>query len=465
MKILGKLTEPLGRGGIGWLIAAMTSLLVLPHAAHAVWNNAGFETGTAGSAPPSWTVNTYLNSVGFTPQDPQTFGGLNLSNGGTAKTVIMSSSSGPGSQPDATLGSSASLRWPHFGNQCALVNQLGNLQNANALSQAATIGSADEDPVDGQIHIRFAIAPVMQNPDHTETQQPYAFVQVVDITQGSRTLYTQFFLPNSNDVAWQRVNAGTANEIDFTDWKLIDVPGGSAGVHLGDQVRIIVLASGCQPNAHFGETYVDGVGAVPGGIFAEGAAAVQYPDADGVHEDITYTITYRNGGPSNNTNVVCTFTTPPSTTYLSASGPGLTFTNPGVGNTGAVSASMTGLSPGASGTFKVTVQAPAGTASPVVAFNYGIYSDQAAMLLGPDITPLIALPFTITSTAAGGGNFILGFQNTAGLTFEVLSSTTLSMPVSSWTSIGNASEVSTGHYQFTNSMSGSQDFFSVRLSP
>ena len=178
-------------------------MLLLPSAAHAAWNNSGFEIGSAGAAPPNWTVTTFLNKTGFTPQDPQTFAGLNLTtNGGTAKTVILSSSSGPGSQPDATLTSSASLRWPRYGNQCVLVNQLGNLQNVNALSQTATMTAADVHPVDGQLHIRFTIAPVMQNPGHPESQEPYFFVQVVDVTQGNVALR-----PDGQPGLWPRLSS------------------------------------------------------------------------------------------------------------------------------------------------------------------------------------------------------------------------------------------------------------------
>src|SRR5581483_10355597 len=95
---------------------------------------------------------------------------------------------------------------------------------------------------DNQIHIRLVVAPVMQDPNHTTTQQPYVFIQVIDLTQAGKVLFTQFLLPNSDNAAWQRINPGTSNEIDFTDWKLIDVNGATAGMSMGDQVQITVLA-------------------------------------------------------------------------------------------------------------------------------------------------------------------------------------------------------------------------------
>ena len=54
----------------------------------AVVANGGFETGAAGVAPPSWTVQTFLNN-GITVQSPQTRAGLNLQPGGNALTLSL----------------------------------------------------------------------------------------------------------------------------------------------------------------------------------------------------------------------------------------------------------------------------------------------------------------------------------------------------------------------------------------
>src|SRR5262245_22115201 len=103
--------------GAAFLLAA--AALVLPPEARAAFTNGGFETGSPGSAPPSWAVQTYLNPnpSGVTIQNPQTRPGLNLGPGGTAKTITLNSPTGPGTQPDPTLGATTSLRWPRYGNQ------------------------------------------------------------------------------------------------------------------------------------------------------------------------------------------------------------------------------------------------------------------------------------------------------------------------------------------------------------
>ena len=93
----------------------------LGEAQSAVFTNGGFELGAANAAPQSWTVQTFLNT-GITISTPLTRAGLNLAAGGVATTFTLASAGGPGSQQDMALGAAASLRWPRYGNQCAIVN-------------------------------------------------------------------------------------------------------------------------------------------------------------------------------------------------------------------------------------------------------------------------------------------------------------------------------------------------------
>lgn len=138
--------------------------------------------------------------------------------GGNPLTIIEAASGGPFSQPDPDLGSGASLRWPRYGTQAAIVNlhssaAFGNSQNANSLSQTTTIASDDVDPADGMVHIRFTIAPVLQNPSLAYSQMPYYFLQLTDVTQGT-VLYEDFGVPGQGSQVWQSVNTGLPTEID-----------------------------------------------------------------------------------------------------------------------------------------------------------------------------------------------------------------------------------------------------------
>ena len=174
-------------------------LLLLPAHLNAQIVNGGFETGTAGDAPPSWVVTTYLNN-GFTVATTETLSDLNLATGGKGLTYVENASGGPFTQADPDM-TAAPLRWPRYGDNAAIVNVHSstayttdgstNGQNVNALSQTITVGAGDVDPADGKVHIRFTFAPVLQNPNHTMVEQPYYYVLVTDVTKGT-TLYNEF---------------------------------------------------------------------------------------------------------------------------------------------------------------------------------------------------------------------------------------------------------------------------------
>ena len=59
------------------------------------------------------------------------------------------------------------------------------------MTQRATITEADRDPVDGKLHVRFAYAAVLEDPNHAPAQQPYFHVQLKDVT-ADRVLYDDF---------------------------------------------------------------------------------------------------------------------------------------------------------------------------------------------------------------------------------------------------------------------------------
>jgi hypothetical protein len=63
---------------------------------------------------------------------------------------------------------------------------------------------------------------------------------------------------------------------------------------------------------------------------------------------------------------------------------------------------------------------------------------------------------------SGNGQFQLGFTNTPGASFSVLASTNIASPAS-WTSLGQATEISPGQYQFTDSqaVTNSRRFYRI----
>ena len=68
------------------------------------------------------------------------------------------------------------------------------------------------------------------------------------------------------------------------------------------------------------------------------------------------------------------------------------------------------------------------------------------------------------ATKLSGGACRFAFTNTSGLGFTVLAATNPALPLSSWTVLGSASEVSPGEYQFTDSQATNSPrrFYRVR---
>ena len=88
---------------------------------------------------------------------------------------------------------------------------------------------------------------------------------------------------------------------------------------------------------------------------------------------------------------------------------------------------------------------------------------------GATNTLVIAVPTppAIILTSAGvlpGGAFQFGFTNTPGVSFTVLATTNLALPLSNWTVLGGVTEVSPGNFQFTDPQATSytQRFYRVR---
>ena len=342
------------------------------------FTNGGFEAGATNMAPPSWTVTTFLDP-GVTITTPQTRAGLNLQTGGVPLTLTLNAPGGPESQTDPSLGAGATLRWPKYGNNVAIVNQLGKNQNVNSMKQTMTVATADIDSVDGLAHVRFVLAPVLENPNHTAAQQPYYFVQLDNLTRGL-TLYNDYNASAQPGVPWK-----ISNGFYYTDWQLVDIAPGSAKLAVGDQIQLEIIGSGCSLGGHFGQVYVDGVGSTVPGPFVTATG----PTAANAGSNITYTLTYKNGGSAGVGGATVEFNIPPNTTYQAISAPGLTCTTPPVAMGGLVSCTLGTLAPGASGSFTVTVLINPAATGTITAGNYDIYGTSVSPLLGPKVNTTI----------------------------------------------------------------------------
>jgi len=363
----------------------------------AAFVNGSFESGTQGVAPPNWTVSSYANPGVTFP--PTSRANLNLSSGGSRATVTLVSANGVESEHDTSLGAGSTLRWPKYGTSVALVNNTTAGAVANGMLQAMTLTTGDIDPVDGKPHVRFTVAPVLENPGHAPAQQPYYFVQLRNVTK-STVLYQDYNASAQPGIPWKVV--GTIN---YTDWQLVDIAPGEAAMGVGDQIELEVIASRCSPSGHFGRVYVDGVGSSIPGLFVSGSG----PSGANRGTDVKYTLNFSNGGTGAAGNALVAFTVPTDTTWVGLSAPGFTCTQPAVGGTGLVSCNVGLVSPGASGSIDVTVKINSGSSTNrITAGNYQISATAVNPLLGPkmytNVTTAVAYTdLTITKTNHLGG--------------------------------------------------------------
>lgn len=384
------------------------------HSHAPLWVNGGFESDAIGAAPSGWTLqNNRNNGITDTRPAPQTLASLNLAAGGSLQSTVQGGATE--SQADPALGTGASLRFPKYGQRSLWMNNNdGTNRNVNVARQTMTVAAGDIDPLDGEVHVRFALAPVLENPSHTYVRQPYYYVELRNITKGNTVLYQDFNTSAQPGVPWK-----TSNGVYYTDWQLVDISPGTASLAIGDQVEIVVVAAGCSLGGHWGRVYLDGVGSTIPGVYTWATG----PQQANAGSNITYTVNYRNGGSTNATSSQLRFATPPNTTFQAVSLGSPTCTAPAVGGTGNVVCSLGTLAPGQQGSFTITVQIGAGTAAGTVITegNYDIAATGLSPLLGPKVKTTVTTGVTyadvsVTKTNAGSA---VGWNGSTSYTITV----------------------------------------------
>jgi uncharacterized repeat protein (TIGR01451 family) len=341
----------------------------------ALYTNGGFEGGNLSS----WTVTTNLNQ-GIT-YPPASVADLSLRAGGNAFSFARTGAT-PESQIPSGMSATATLRYPKYGTWSAVVNEGGANQNVNSITQQMATTAADVDPSDSLIHVRFVVAPVLQNPGHTNTQQPYYYVLVTNVTQGT-TLFARFNYVNETGVPWQSDSAGT---ILYTGWQVVDVPGTAGSIAIGDTVQVRVIAAGCSLGGHWGEAYVDAFGAFLPGL----SIAAHAPQKVNAGSTLTTSYVVTNSGASSTTSVAVVAPVPPQTTFFSLSAPaGAVCTTPAVGATGNVSCNFGTMNPSSTLSFTVVTTVAAAATGSIPNGSYTVSSTGASALLGPLVTTAV----------------------------------------------------------------------------
>ncbi|MDP3236610.1 MAG: Ig-like domain-containing protein [Myxococcales bacterium] len=392
----------------------------------AVFANGGFEGDAIGASPSSWTVERYLNNrgtplggLGLLAVPPTSLAALNLTpDAGALNTSVVGGAS-PESVPDPNLGAGRPFRYPKFGTRSVVVNPgtsvgfpTGRSRSANSMKQTMTLTAGDIDPIDGNIHIRFVAAPVLEDPGHAPHQQPYFFIQLRNVTRDT-VLYTNFNFAGQVGVPWQ-----TFGEIKFTDWQLIDVAPGSGAV-IGEQVEMIVFAAGCSLTGHWGRVYVDAFGSTVPGLYVTGSAPTSSPN----NTNLTYTLNYRNGSTvtTNGTQVV--FNAPPNTTLVSTTQPGCAI----AANT--LTCPLGAVAAGAGGTFNVVVNINSTFTGLLTAQDYRIQATGVSPLIGSKIDTIVYNgPATLSVVSGSPQSSVVNTQFGADLVVEVLDRNSLPIP-------------------------------------
>ncbi len=381
-QIRSRLPGAAGRRGLAMLgVAAMLGAAPI---AQAQIQNGGFETGNFSS----WTLRDYNRSNTTIPVTSSAQLGLTatgtVSNGGSGAGFRSAVLSSAGTAPNTNNN----LKYPFSGNSSAKLGDSGGFK-ATSMEQVATMSLADVDPVDNKVHIRFAMAPVLNNPGHAASQQPFFFVEVINQTKGT-TLFTTFNYSNQPGIPWQSVGA-----YQYTDWQGFDISPGNGLLDVGDQVLLKVYVSNCAAGAadHTGQVYVDVFGSRMPGL----SVSATGPSTTKPGQQITYTYNY-----INNSGVLAVGSRVRLAAPITENGLHLAFvpgswppgcTGPFAGTAPRadyIDCPVGDLNDGAGGNFNVTFTVPAGaaTTAPNNIVNNGDY-DIRANTVSPFIGPLV----------------------------------------------------------------------------
>ncbi len=220
--------------------------------AHAIFTNGGFEQNSYAS----WTLGGGYNP-GLSGSQPFTGASVQITAGSPGPSAIVGAISDPRA-PQIVL--------PRVGQYTAKINDENGGALVTTLMQSGQVTSADIDPADGKPHIRFAFAPVLDDPNHSPEQQPYFYV-VVKNTADNSVLFEQFAYSNQPGVNFL---AGTGS------WKYLPFQNVDAVLPnsaVGQTVELTAIAADCSLGGHGGYVYLDGFGSaqVGGGGAAVGA--------------------------------------------------------------------------------------------------------------------------------------------------------------------------------------------------
>jgi hypothetical protein len=256
---------------IATIVAVLAALLVAT-VAFAMFTNGNFENGDF----TGWVKDAnYLNGgilvgpppsyvpLAVTSSEGVLYGAVASDNTYIVNTAWMNANFGAGVTCDPNTNGSVCL--PYAGANSAVVNYLGAMylknNNMNTLSQQGLVAGGDV-AADGNYHIFFAYAPVLDKGSHTPSDQPFMHVKLTRVRAGSpdQVLFDKFSYPDDGNPNW-KWNTSIPS-IAYMNWQVYDLTYAPADLNAGDTLNLDVTAAGCVyfQGGHWGYVYVDEFG-------------------------------------------------------------------------------------------------------------------------------------------------------------------------------------------------------------
>ena len=207
--------------------------------AQAQFQNGGFEQGDLSG----WTIGGGSNP-GLLRAPPFTAASIQISGNAPGPATVVG---------DITDANAPEIVLARIGQHTAKINDENTGALVTTLKQTVQITAADIDPADGLPHIRFAYAPVMDDPGHSPEQQPYFYVAIRRVSDNS-VLFEKIAYSGQPDANFLN-GAGNWKYLPFQD-----VDAALPANAVGESIELTVIAADCSLGGHAGYVYVDGFG-------------------------------------------------------------------------------------------------------------------------------------------------------------------------------------------------------------
>ena len=221
------------------VVALSGALTLAAMPAFAIFTNGGFEQNDFSG----WTLGGGTNP-GLLGAEPFSSSSILITPGSPGPASIVGQIADP---------LAPTIMLPRVGQLTAKLNDENGGALVTTLVQTDTVSNADIDPSDGLPHIRFAFAPVMDDPNHEPDEQPYFYVSVKNLADNS-LLFEQFAYSGQPGVNFL---SGTGSW-KYLEFQNVDVVMPLSAV--GQQIELTAIAADCALGGHGGYVYVDGFG-------------------------------------------------------------------------------------------------------------------------------------------------------------------------------------------------------------